>query len=81
MMTENEIKERCEICLFYKPDDKSKHLLKNLINKNPDDAHIYQNLTGGDPDAGGVGNCSFHKKRVKDTDTCEKFSHDISKNY
>ena len=80
-MTKSEIIERCEICLFYMPDDKSKHLLKTLISKNPGNAHIYQNLTGGDPDAVGAGNCGFHKKRVNDTEYCEEFSHDISKNY
>lgn len=80
-MAPTELQERCEICLFYTADDKSKHLLKTLIWKNPGNADIYKNLAGGDPDAVGVGDCTMHKKRVCDTDLCKDFTHDISKNY
>ena len=84
-MDKKQINARCEICLYFEPDDKFKHILKTVKAKNSDNSQSYDqvaNIMGYD--AGkleDMGNCSHHKKRVKETDLCDDFFHDISKNY
>jgi hypothetical protein len=84
-MEGKQLNERCEICLNFKPDDKSKHILKNLSSKNPGNQQNYEqvaNLMGRDPNASSdMGYCYVLKKSVEDTYHCDDFLHDISKNY
>jgi len=84
-MEEKQPKERCEICLNFEPDDKHKHILKNLTAQNPGNQQHYEqaaNLMGYDSSASiDMGYCHFLQKRVEETFYCDDFLHDISKNY
>ena len=85
-MSEQEIRKRCEICLFFEPEDKFKHIQKNLKAKNPNRATSYDLVEGllgySQNTSSDIGACSKHDgKSVNETDLCDDFLHDISKNY
>lgn len=85
-MSEQEIRERCEVCLFFDPEDKFKHIQKNLKAKNPNQASSYDQVAGllgySQDSSTDLGTCSKHGgKSVNENDLCDDFLHDISKNY
>jgi hypothetical protein len=83
-MSATELQERCEICLNFDPDDKQKHIIKNLAAQNPGNQAYYEKIAGVvNPEAtmSDLGVCYLTKERVNETDTCSEFVHDISKNY
>jgi hypothetical protein len=83
-MDKKQINARCEICMYFEPDDKFNHILKITKAKNPGNTQSYDQAAGiMGYDASkleDMGNCSRPKKCVKETNLCEFFFHDISKN-
>jgi hypothetical protein len=83
-MTQEQIQERCELCLNFDPDDKQKHIIKNLASQNPGNQAYYEKVAGiigGGASSSDMGVCYLTKERVNETDSCSEFVHDISKNY
>jgi hypothetical protein len=77
-------KERCEFCLNFDPDDKQKHILKNLAAQNPGNQSYYEKIAGivnGGAASSDMGVCYLTKERVNEADSCSEFLQDISKNY
>ncbi|MEA1977889.1 MAG: hypothetical protein U9N80_08305 [Chloroflexota bacterium] len=80
------IKDRCEICIFFIPEDKFKHIQKNLKARKPEQSSAYDQtakVMGYDEGSSSdIGTCTQQNgKTVNDNDLCDQFSHDISKNY
>lgn len=85
-MGKESIKDRCEICLFFSPEDKFKHIQKNLKAGKPEQSWAYDKVAktvGYDEDSSSDrGTCSQQNgKTVNENDLCDQFLHDISKNY
>jgi len=86
VMGDEGIKARCEICLQFKPQDKSKHILRNLKARKPDHSDEYDavaKLTGmANGTSSDLGACLLQDgKTVNENDLCNHYIHDISKNY
>jgi hypothetical protein len=80
------IQERCEVCLFFQPEDNYKHIQKNLKARNPGQSSSYDaaaSLVGhSQGSSSDLGTCAKDDgKSVNENFYCDQFLHDISKNY
>ena len=85
-MGNESIKERCEICLFFQPKDKFKHIQNRLKAQNPGQSSSYDvaaSMMGYEQDSSSdMGTCGKDDgKSVNEKFYCDQFLHDISKNY
>lgn len=85
-MGNENVKARCEVCMYFSPEDKFKHIQKNLKARNPEQSGVYDvtaKFLGYDEvSSSNMGTCSFqNEKPVNENDLCDDFYHDISKNY